>query len=180
MYKLIIIVVFLFPYFSFGENMIFEDFDNKPSKRWEFIADTVMGGVSEGNVLFLKERNTFYAKMTGNVSLENNGGFIQFRRKIQNKISNDFQGLNIKVRGNKLEYYIHIRTIGTILPWQYYQAPFIVEQSWKEIDINFEEFKRSGIMLSKNFNPKNIKSIAVVAYGKNHKVDIEVDTISFY
>ncbi len=35
-------------------------------------------------------------------------------------------------------------------------------------------------MLSKKFKPKNITSIAVVAYGKNHNVDIEVDNISFY
>ena len=180
MYKVFIIIILLFPSYSFGENMVFEDFKNNPSERWEFIADTVMGGVSEGEVLFKNEKDIFYAKMIGAVSLENNGGFIQFRRKIQNKLNNSFEGLSIKVRGNNLEYYIHVRTKGTILPWQYYQAPFEVNQSWKKINISFESFKRSGIMLAKKFNPRNVKSIAIVAFGKNHKVDIEVDEISFY
>ena len=66
------------------------------------------------------------------------------------------------------------------MPWQYYQAPFEVNKSWKKINISFESFKRSGIMLAKKFNPRNVKSIAIVAFGKNHKVDIEVDEISFY
>ena len=93
MYKVFIIIILLFPSYSFGENMVFEDFKNNPSERWEFIADTVMGGVSEGEVLFKKEKDIFYAKMIGAVSLENNGGFIQFRRKIQNKLNNSFEGL---------------------------------------------------------------------------------------
>ena len=180
MYKIFISLIFLFPSYSFGKNMIFEDFKNNPSERWEFIADTVMGGVSEGSVSFQKEKNIFYARMTGNVSLENNGGFIQFRRKVENKLSNNLQGINVKVRGNDLEYYIHIRTKGTILPWQYYQAPFKVKKEWNEIAIKFLDFKRSGIMLSKKFKPKNITSLAIVAYGKNHKVNLEVDTISLY
>ena len=180
MYKIFISLIFLFPSYSFGKNMIFEDFKNNPSERWEFIADTVMGGVSEGRVSFQKEKNIFYARMTGNVSLENNGGFIQFRRKVENKLSNNLQGINVKVRGNDLEYYIHIRTKGTILPWQYYQAAFKVKNEWNEIAIKFLDFKRSGIMLSKKFKPKNITSFAIVAYGKNHKVNIEVDTISLY
>ena len=35
--------------------------------------------------------------MIGKVSLENNGGFIQFRRKIQNKLNNSFEGLKYKL-----------------------------------------------------------------------------------
>ncbi len=123
MYKIFISIFLLIPKYSYGDTMLFEDFNNNPSNRWEFIADTVMGGVSEGNVLFINNDKS-YAKMTGNVSLENNGGFIQFRRLVNNKLSENFKGLKLEVRGNNLEYYIHIRTKGTFLPWQYYQAPF--------------------------------------------------------
>ena len=180
MFKILIIVILFFPAFCIGEDLIFDDFNNNPAKRWEFIADSVMGGVSEGNVLFIKDENKFYAKMIGNVSLENNGGFIQFRRKIEQKLKDNLSGIKITVRGNGLEYYIHIRTKGTFLPWQYYQAPFIAQNSWEEIDVSFGKFERSGIMLSRKFIAKNITSIAIVAFGKNHKADIEVDNISFY
>jgi len=180
LFKILITIIVCFPALCIGEDVIFDDFNNNPAKRWEFIADTVMGGVSEGDVSFIKEENKFYAKMVGNVSLENNGGFIQFRRKIEQKLKDNLSGIKIIVRGNGLEYYVHIRTKGTFLPWQYYQAPFMAQNSWEEIDISFDKFKRSGIMLSRKFTAKNITSIAIVAYGKNHKANIEVDNISFY
>ena len=59
MYKIFIIIILLFPSYSFGENMVFEDFKNNPSERWEFIADTVMGGVSEGK-FYLKKKKIFF------------------------------------------------------------------------------------------------------------------------
>jgi len=180
LFKTLVSLIIFLPAYCIGADMVFEDFDNNPAKRWEFISDTVMGGVSDGNVSFINKENKSYAKMIGNISLENNGGFIQFRRKIKKKLMDNLSGIKITVRGNGLEYYIHIRTKGTFLPWQYYQAPFNVENSWQEIDISFENFNRSGIMLSKKFSSKNITSVAVVAYGKNHKADIEVDNISFY
>jgi len=180
LYKILFNLIIFFPLYSVANEMIFDDFKNNPSDRWEYIADTVMGGVSKGNVTFINKEKESYAKMVGNVSLENNGGFIQFRREIKNKFNEGIKGIKIRVRGNELEYYIHIRTKGTVLPWQYYQAVFLVEKTWEEKDILFESFKRSGIMLSKKFKSKNITSIAVVAFGKEHLVDIEVDSISFY
>ena len=75
---------------------------------------------------------------------------------------------------------MHIRTSGTILPWQYYQAPFIVSSDWKTLVLNISDFKRSGIMLSKTINPKNIKSIAIVAYGREHESFIDIDKIIIY
>ena len=49
--------------------------------------------------------------MTGELSLENNGGFIQFRTKLENHPADkSFSGVKIRVRGNDNEYSIHIRT----------------------------------------------------------------------
>ena len=61
---------------------MFENFINNPQEKWEFISDQVMGGVSDGKVEYFKEDDKSYARMTGIVSLENNGGFIQIRKKI--------------------------------------------------------------------------------------------------
>jgi len=180
LYKIFFNLIIFFPLYSVANEMIFDDFKDNPSDRWEFIADNVMGGVSKGDVYFISKKNESYAKMNGNVSLENNGGFIQFRREIKNKLNKTIKGIKIRVRGNELEYYLHIRTKGTFLPWQYYQAQFLVGKDWEEKNIVFEDFKRSGIMLSRKFKSKNITSIAIVAFGKEHIVDIEVDTISFY
>ena len=62
-----------------AEERMLETFDKNPETRWRFIADTVMGGVSTGKVDFLTENGMAYARLTGSVSTENNGGFIQFR-----------------------------------------------------------------------------------------------------
>ena len=180
MVRLFIILFLLFYKQAIGNEMLFEDFNNSPEEKWEFISDDVMGGFSNGKIEFIKEKNISFARMTGNVSLENNGGFIQFRRKILDRFDSNYKGIQIEVRGNIDEYFIHLRTTGTLLPWQYYQASFKVDRNWKTINIPFESFKRSGVMLTKVINAKNIKSIAIVAFGKEYKALIDVNNINIY
>ncbi len=180
MVRLLIFLNFIFINTVMGEEILFEDFINKPEEKWEFITDQVMGGISDGKVNYISEDNKNFARMTGSVRLENNGGFIQIRKKIDYRINKNNKAIKIDVRGNNQEYYIHIRTSGTILPWQYYQASFMVSSEWETIDLNFTDFKRSGVMLSKTINPKNIKSIAIVAYGREHESFIDIDKITIY
>ena len=51
-------------------NTIFKDNFENP-KKWQFISDQVMGGISTGKVEFFNENNNLYARLTGNVSTEN-------------------------------------------------------------------------------------------------------------
>ena len=180
MVRLFIVLYFIIINTTLGEELLFENFTNKPEEKWEFITDQVMGGISDGKVEFISEDNKNFARMTGSIRLENNGGFIQIRKKLDFRIKKESKAIKLTVRGNNQEYYIHIRTSGTILPWQYYQAPFSATNVWAIQNINFEEFKRSGIMLAKKINPKNIKSIAIVAYGKEHEAFVEVNNIIIY
>ena len=158
----------------------FDNFSDNPSKRWEFITDQVMGGVSRGNLTFLQENGQKYARMSGNVSLENNGGFIQFRRKVTNHFDKSKQGLELNLRGNGQQYFVHVRTTGTFLPWQYYQAPFSSTSDWTIVRIPFSVFERSSGLLSKKLTAKNIRSIGIVAFGKKHEVQLDVKQISIF
>ena len=64
----------------------------------------------QGSLEF-KESDTYFYRMTGELSLENNGGFIQFRTKIEDHPSDkSFRGVRLRVRGNNNEYTVHIRT----------------------------------------------------------------------
>ena len=157
-----------------------DNFRDQPEKRWSFIADTVMGGVSTGSVSFKSENEHFYAQMIGEVSTKNNGGFIQFRHKLSIAPADDTVGVRAIVRGNGQPYFLHIRTSGTILPWQYYQASFDANADWREIRIPLTKFERSGWMLKKSVLPRSIKSIAVVAFGRDHKADIQIREIGWY
>ena len=89
---IILLTAFIFTP-AMAQTILFDDFSDNPAERWEFITDQVMGGVSTGNVSFMTEKDTSYAQMKGNVSLKNNGGFIQLRRKVTSHFDKSKQGL---------------------------------------------------------------------------------------
>jgi hypothetical protein len=51
--------------------------NSNQGKRWYYFADTVMGGVSRGQILRKEILGRPAMELQGTVSLENNGGFIQ-------------------------------------------------------------------------------------------------------
>ena len=163
-----------------AEDIMIDDFKSQPEKRWRFIADTVMGGNSTGNVSFLTENKDTYARMTGNVSTQNNGGFIQFRMKLPSSLPKLAVGLRLVVRGNDQKYFMHLRTTGTFLPWQYYQAGFEVSRYWSEVRLPFEAFKASGNFLRAVPQPEGLKSVGIVAFGRDHEAEIEVREVGYY
>ena len=177
---ILLLLLLLFNNHVFPKEHMFESFKEDSEKRWEFITDQVMGGVSFGKKELLEEKESSFIRITGFVSLDNNGGFIQARRnlnKTDNKISN---GIKLKLRGNDSIYYIHLRTKFTLLPWQYYQGKIKASEDWKEINVKLSDFNRSGRLLPKRIDPSKITSIALVAFGRAHKVKLDVEQIKFY
>ena len=165
---------------SMGQTMLIDDFRSKPEQRWRFFADTVMGGVSSGNVEFKTTDGVSFARLTGDVSTANNGGFIQIRRELETAPSGEIEGVRLVVRGNNQRYFVHLRTSWTVLPWQYYQAPYDVSSDWQEVRIPLSSFERSGKLLKKVPTASSIKSVAIVAFGRDHAADVEVREIGFY
>ena len=159
-------------------NTIFKDNFENPEK-WLFISDQVMGGVSSGKVEFININNNLHARMTGNVSTKNKGGFIQLRRKVEKLNLEGSKFIEIIAKGNNQNYFIHLRTTGTFLPWQYYQISFKALSNFKTFKLPINEFIRSSVFLSKNINPKNITSIGIVAFGRDHSADIHIKEIKF-
>jgi hypothetical protein len=105
-----------------------------------------MGGVSTGGVTLLSEGNQRFARMTGSVSTENNGGFIQMRLDLPEGAAEGATGVRLIVRGNSQRYFVHLRTSGTRLPWQYYQAGFEVGPDWAEVRLPFEAFRPPALL----------------------------------
>ena len=181
MYLLLVAFLIIgFPFPAQTGDRLIENFSSNPQTRWRFIADTVMGGISSGEVEFKSEKGETYARMTGSVSTENNGGFIQFRTKLSNSVPDESRGLRVVVRGNTQRYFIHLRTSGTFLPWQYYQAGFDVSKKWTEVLLPFRDFKASSALLKKTPNPGSLRSIGVVALGRDHKAEVEVLEVSYF
>jgi hypothetical protein len=163
-----------------ADPLMTEDFESQPQSRWSYVSDQVMGGISQGQLVFKTEEGESYAHMTGQVSTENNGGFIQFRSSIPKGTTASASGVTLKVRGNSQQYYIHLRSSGTLLPWQYYQASFQVTDQWQTIKIPLTAFAASGKWLRKQIKSSSIRSIGVVAFGRDHSADIQISQIGFY
>lgn len=157
-----------------------ETFDNRPETRWRFFADTVMGGVSTGGMAFGTQENKAFARLSGSVSTRNNGGFIQMRRDLPGPPPEGTRGVRLVARGNDQRYFVHLRTSGTMLPWQYYQSGFEVTGQWMEIRLPLESFRASGKLLRRTPKPGTITSYAIVAYGRDHEAEIDVMEIGFY
>jgi hypothetical protein len=89
-------------------------------------------------------------------------------------------GVRLLVRGNAQRYFVHLRTSGTLLPWQYYQAGFDVTESWSEVRLPLDGFTTSGALLRSMPRPASLSSVAVVAYGRDHDAQIDVRDVGFY
>lgn len=152
---------------------------NAFNQKWEFISDTVMGGISSGTVSIIEEGEKFFLKLQGKVSLENNGGFIQVRSAIDIR-DNNYKGIEITLRGNGEKYSTHITTDYTLFPWQYYAHEVLTTKKWKTVKIYFDEFKKSHFYQPKSFNSKEIKTLGFVAIGKNFDVELDVKDIKLF
>ncbi len=186
--KKIYLLLFIFLSFSNVSNakdMILDNL-NTPGKtnqdqKWFFITDKVMGGRSEGKVEIDKMQKKICYRMSGNVTTENNGGFIQIRTSIIPNINiNKFNGIYIKIFGNNKKYNLFIRTGLTLAPWQYYSFSFFSPDEWIEVKAPFDEFKKSNFYQPKKLLNQKIKSIGLVAAFNDFKSDICLSEIGFY
>ncbi len=136
---------------------------------WRYFSDQVMGGVSEGQAEITNDA----LRLTGRVSTANNGGFIQARADT-GPFSESSTGLRLQVRGDGQQYFIHLRTRATRLPWQYYQATFASTREWQEITLLWSDFTASGPLLPRLPAPESIRSVALVAYGRDHDANVSL------
>jgi hypothetical protein len=151
-----------------------------PDGRWTYVSDQVMGGQSTGGALIETVDGKPVLRLTGDVSTANRGGFLQTRITLDNLPPDGAQGVTLKVRGNGEGYFVHLRTSGTVLPWQYYQAPFPTTRDWAELRIPFDAFTPSGNLLRGAIRPATIRSLGIVAYGRDHRADVSVMWAGFY
>ena len=149
--------------------------------QWRLVTDQVMGGVSNGelNLDDYKGRNCLC--MRGNVSTDNNGGFVQIALDLTKDESFDasaYAGVELSVSGNNEPYNVHIRTSDLTLPWQSYRFTFKATPEWRTIRIPFADL--AGHRTTTKFRQDKLNRIGLVGIGRDFKADLCVASIKFY
>lgn len=147
------------------------------SPRWQLVSDQVMGGVSAGQLSTVNTPDGPVYRLTGKVSLDNNGGFIQMAADI-NPPPTDATGLMLDISGNGEEYNLHLRTSDLDRPWQSYRASFIAGIERQEIRLPFVAFQPHRTEAP--FSPANVRRIGIVAIGREFDADVRVYGVAWY
>ncbi len=152
------------------------------SADWHFVSDTVMGGVSHGAVTMAMIDGREAARLTGRMSLENNGGFIQMAGDLGDDDgvldARGWTGVALDVTGNGETYDLRLRTDQLARPWQSFRTDFIAEAGWRSLRIPFVAFEPNKTELV--FDPGRLRRIGILAVGRIFQADVAVAGLQFY
>jgi hypothetical protein len=168
--------------------ILLDDFSNGDGQsligtRWEGFTDRVMGGRSDMSARIVVTTDGPAMHMTGRVTTENNGGFIQVRLPLSESGHFDasgYQGVAVTLRGSGDNYYVHLRTTRTRLPWAHYKQALPVTAEWRRVELPFAIFKGTHMLGGRRVDTDRLRSVAVVAGGADFQADIQVREIAFY
>jgi hypothetical protein len=149
--------------------------------NWRLVSDTVMGGVSRGILVPTLIAGRSCLRLTGEVSLENNGGFVQASLDLDQGGGFDasaYAGIELDVLGNGQQYNLHLRTADTRIVWQSYRASFIATPAWTTLRLPFSEFV--PYRTSAALNLARLRRLGVVAIGREMQADVCIGKIALY
>lgn len=149
--------------------------------RWRLLTDTVMGGVSSGNLDPAVVAGRPCLRLTGEVSLENSGGFVQASLDLDSAGTLDargYHGIELDVYGNGQDYNLHLRTADTRIVWQSYRAGFHAAPEWRTLRLPFTDFKPYRI--SQPLDLQTLRRLGVVAIGREMRADVCIARIGLY
>ena len=151
------------------------------SPDWEYVADTVMGGVSRGQAEEAVIEGRTAMRLTGRVFLENQGGFVQIAFDLAGGATfdaSDYAGIELDVLGNGQEYDLRVRTDALMRPWQSFRAAFRAPERWTSIRIPFASLVAHRT--DAGFDAANLRRIGVLAIGREMDADIAVAAVRFF
>lgn len=149
--------------------------------RWQVFTDRVMGGVSDGTMVREVVDGRPAIRMRGDVSLENNGGFVQVAIDLSPDgkavDASAWQGIELDVFGNREEYGIHLRTEDLTLPWQSYRQSFRADPQWRTIRFRFQDFV--PYRTETPLNTRRLRRIGMVAIGRAFSAELAIGGLRY-
>lgn len=165
-----------------GGGVMAEDMTMKLTPRWEYVSDQVMGGVSSGELQLQDADGLAYVTLTGTVSLENNGGFVQMAFDLaEARAAVDpasWDGIELELRGNNEIYEVRLRTTQLERPWQSFRRAFSASENWKVMRFPFADFMPHRTEVA--FDPAALRRIGILAIGRTFEADISVRAVRLF
>jgi hypothetical protein len=168
-------------------NMI-DDFKHEPplsalGTNWRLFTDGVMGGISQGTMVWETVAGRRAVRMRGEVSLENSGGFIQIALDLAADgatfDASAWRGIELDVCATREEEYsLRLRTSDLTKPWQSYRQSFTTKPHWQTVQLRFDQFEQNRAEISLDI--RRLRRLGVVAIGRAFSVDLALAGIRFF
>lgn len=162
------------------KSALIDDLSREPP-QWQLFTDRVMGGISNGAMSREEVAGRPVIRMRGDVSLENNGGFVQIAIDLSPDgkavDASSWRGLELDVVGNGEEYSLHLRTEDLTRPWQSYRQSFRADPQWRTVRFLFKDLK--AYRTDTALNLSRLRRIGIVAIGRAFSADISVGGLRY-
>jgi adhesin HecA-like repeat protein len=148
---------------------------------WALVTDQVMGGVSRGRLTRETVAGRAALRLRGDVSLDNNGGFIQIALDLAGGGLFDargFKGVALEVCGPAQTYGLHLRTADLTRPWQSFRQGFAKTPDWHIVHLPFAGFEAHRTDASLDL--ARLRRLGLVAIGREFTADLSLAALSFY
>lgn len=144
--------------------------------NWRVVDDGVMGGKSQGNFAV---NEAGHGVFSGEISLENNGGFSSVRYTFKEVVVTEYSKVCIRLKGDGKTYQFRIKqNSGQAYS---YIFPFETSGNWETIEIKLNEmypsFRGRKLELP-NFSEETIEEVVfLIGNKKEEQFKLLLDTI---
>ena len=111
--------------------------DESVAKQWISVNDNVMGGISEGRFRITDNKTL---EFSGNLSLENRGGFASIRTQPTDMNLNGYDKIGLRLKGDGRTYYFNLMTSSRSAASSYRVPLKTQKDTWQDIHINLDDF----------------------------------------
>ncbi|MBS4035361.1 MAG: CIA30 family protein [Ignavibacterium sp.] len=153
----------------------------KTENRWRIVNDGVMGGLSSSKTIVQDDKIIF----SGDVSLENNGGFASLRSPVKEYDFSKSTGVEIRIKTDGKRYSISMKETNYFTGLFYTSTFETKKDEWITVKIPFDNFKlyyfgrevNSGKIIPLN----NIKEVSLLIGDKQKgKFNAEIEYLRLY
>ncbi len=152
------------------------------TKEWVMISDDVMGGITRSKLEYTETSLV----LSGDISLENYGGFSSVKTRFKSVDLSEYKGLKIRYRSANQRFAFTLEdSRNWTQPNFKGDLPPTKDNAWSESTIYFKDFKeyQIGEPTGEKLNPASLKNIVrlgiITTEKKEGPFSLEVDYVEF-